>query len=120
MEEIPKTEHSKDQLPLTPNTTEQDDMTTAGQRRINLIWETTQSRIALFVVVVGIFVNAALILVLIFLRSDISVNRLAVVSIALQFINLTTGIVIGFYFSRTNHAAIGGVGRKPSQTYEGR
>jgi hypothetical protein len=29
-------------------------------------------------------------------------------------------LVIGFYFSRTNHSAIGGVGPKPEQEYQGR
>lgn len=105
---------------LSPTTTEQEDMVSAGQRKINLIWETTQSRIALFVVGVGILINAVLVIVLVFLTEDISVNRLAVVSIALQFINLTTGIVIGFYFSRTNHQSIGGEGKKPVQNYVGR
>jgi hypothetical protein len=31
------------------------------------------------------------------------------------------GTVVGFYFSRTNHAAIGGVGKKPHDgEYRGR
>jgi hypothetical protein len=30
------------------------------------------------------------------------------------------GTVVGFYFSRTNHAAIGGTGAKPEAPYEGR
>jgi hypothetical protein len=29
-------------------------------------------------------------------------------------------LIVGFYFSRTNHTAIGGIGSKPEQRYEGR
>src|SRR6185436_4624900 len=103
---------------LSPNTTAQEDLTTAGQRAINLIWETTQSRIALFVIVIGFLVNALVIIVLLVTSREITVNQLAVISICLQFINLTGGIVIGFYFSRTNHAAIGGIGYKKNQSQE--
>jgi len=105
---------------LAPNTTAQQDLTTAGQRAISLVWENTQARIALFVVIIGILTNALVIIVVIFLDKEITVNQLALISICLQFINLTTGIVIGFYFSRTNHQAIGGIGPKPSSPYEGR
>ena len=36
-------------------------------------------------------------------------------------ISVAFGMVTGFYFSRTNHAAIGGVGPKPALTqYDGR
>lgn len=105
---------------MPESTIEQQDKTTAGQRRINLIWENTQSKIALFVVVVGVSVNALVIVLCILYIKEVSVNQLALVSICLQFINLTAGIVIGFYFSRTNHQAIGGEGPKPTQKYEGR
>ena len=105
---------------LPPTTTVQQDMTTEGQRKINLIWETTQSKIALFVVGIGMLINGFLILLLVAVNIDVSVNDLAVISVCLQFINLTAGIVIGFYFSRTNHAAIGGIGKKPEEEYKGR
>jgi hypothetical protein len=103
-----------------PDTTAQEDLTTAGQRAINLIWENTQARIALFVVAAGMLVNMAVVLILILLIRDVTVEQVALISLCLQFINLTCGIVIGFYFSRTNHAAIGGIGSKPTQKYEGR
>ena len=94
--------------------------TTSGQRRINLLWEVTQSIIALFVVISGVVVNGLLVRAIVVQGSEVSVTQLAVMSISLGFINLTVGIVIGFYFSRTNHAAIGGVGSKPETAYEGR
>lgn len=105
---------------LAPTTTEEQDVTTEGQRRINLIWETTQSRIALLVVVAGVAVNSAIVTAIIFFNREVSVNQLALISISLQFINLTVGIVIGFYFSRTNHAAKGGIGPKTEYPYTGR
>lgn len=106
---------------LAPTTTEQQDVTLEGQRRINLIWETTQSRIAIMVVVAGVLVNTLIIVFIIFLNKEVSVTQLALISISLQFLNLTVGIIIGFYFSRTNHSAQGGVGPRMSEApYTGR
>lgn len=92
---------------LPPTTTEQEDMVTAGQRKVNLIWEYTQAFIAILTVIVSLV--AAL--------WAMSQNR--EVSAFLSFI---AGNVVGFYFSRTNHQAIGGTGRKANidQKYEGR
>jgi len=93
--------------PLPATTTVQEDLTTASQRKVNLIWETTQSIIAITVVIATMSVG-----VFGFLTKGIMdiPNSLAI----------AFGTVIGFYFSRTNHAAIGGIGEKPSQTYIGR
>lgn len=91
---------------LPARTTYQEDMTTAGQRRINLIWEYTQAIIALLVVV-----------------STMACGVVAMVYDNKQIptiIGVAFGMVTGFYFSRTNHAAIGGVGLKPEGRYEGR
>lgn len=95
-------------------------MTTAGQRAINLIWEHTQSKIAKFVVVSGMLVNCISVLIMLLINHNITVVQVALVSLCLQFVNLTCGIVIGFYFGRTNHTAIGGIGKKPAQKYQGR
>lgn len=106
---------------LSPTTTEQQDVTSQGQRLINRVWEFTQSFIALTVVVSGVLVNAAIILFVILKDSEVSTSQLSLISISLQFINLTTGIIIGFYFSRTNHSARGGVGpRTEDSPYTGR
>lgn len=108
-------------LSMPPTTTEQEDIVSAGQRTVNLIWENTQSRIALLVVVAGVFVNSVVVLFIIGVNREVSVTQLSLISICLQFINLTVGIVIGFYFSRTNHSATGGTGRKPDiPPYTGR
>lgn len=90
---------------LPARTTFQEDLTYAGQRRINLIWEWTQAIIALGVVFMttgaGIYS----------MIHNVEIPTLLAVAF---------GTVVGFYFSRTNHAAIGGVGIKPQGPYEGR
>lgn len=106
---------------LAPTTTEQDDIVTAGQRQINLLWEQTQSRIALMVVSAGVFLNSVLVVLIVFSNREVSITQLSLISISLQFINLTVGIIIGFYFSRTNHTKTGGTGRTPQDgAYTGR
>jgi len=86
--------------PVAPNTTAQEDLTTKGQRTINLIWEATQGVIAVSITFAVIFC--------------------AVYSIASVTLTNAFFLIVGFYFSRTNHAAIGGVGAKPISPYEGR
>jgi len=92
---------------LPPDTTHQQDVTTAGQRKINLIWEYTQAVIALVVVLSTMAVG-------IVESINPKVNQLPTI------MSVAFGTVVGFYFSRTNHAAIGGIGTKPNQPYEGR
>jgi hypothetical protein len=95
-------------LPLPPTTTSQQDLTTAGQRKVNLIWETTQAVVAVLVVGANIMV---------WLRASFTGNP----SVVPEGLSNALFLVVGFYFSRTNHAAIGGIGVKPSaQPYEGR
>lgn len=85
---------------VAPTTTKEEDLTTASQRKINVIWEVTQSAI-------GIIVTLAVIYC--------SVQKIVAPELVNAFF-----LVIGFYYSRTNHAAIGGVGNKPNPVYEGR
>lgn len=85
---------------LPPTTTLAEDTTMAGQRRINLMWEATQSVIA--VLITGAIIYGAL-------------RGLVIAELSNAFF-----LIIGFYFSRTNHAAIGGVGLKPQDSYKGR
>jgi hypothetical protein len=93
--------------PLPPTTTLQQDLTVQGQRKVNLIWEYTQAIIAITVVLANLVVGVSQ-----GLRKDKS-DFPAMLSNCLF-------LVVGFYFSRTNHTAIGGIGRKPEQPYEGR
>lgn len=96
-------------LSLPPTTTEQEDIVTLGQRKVNLIWEFTQA----FIAVVVILTNMSAGLVFVMQGKDVS-NYPSVLSSSLF-------LVIGFYFSRTNHSAIGGVGKQPAgQKYTGR
>lgn len=96
---------------LKPNTTEEEDITTAGQRKINLIWEYTQAIIAGMVVlsnmVVGTYHGV--------ITATGNTRPEYPVILSSSFF-----LIIGFYFSRTNHAAIGGIGKKPNTEYTGR
>jgi len=93
-------ENEKEHRPLAPTTTEQEDLTIAGQRRVNIIWEITQALIAILVTIAFLYCETQ------------KVDSTAV--------KMGFALIIGFYFSRTNHQAIGGTGIKPFQKYIGR
>lgn len=95
------------EISLAPTTTTQENITLAGQRRINLIWEYTQAIIAILVVCANMLPP------LIGMIAGKPVDTP-------ESITNTLFLVIGFYFSRTNHAAIGGVGTKTEGKYVGR
>jgi hypothetical protein len=84
----------EDQEPLKPNTTAQQDITTAGQRRINLIWEFTQAIIALSITWALIYT---------------AIQKIDSPEIKYAFFLITS-----IYFVRTNHSIIGGTGPKPA------
>jgi len=90
---------------LSPTTTVQEDLTTASQRKVNLIWEYTQAIIAVTVVLANM--TAALFNVL----NEHEVDVPMILSSSLF-------LIIGFYFARTNHQNIGGVGQKANETQE--
>lgn len=90
----------REHRPLAPTTTVQEDIVTAGQRTINKIWEFTQALVALLVTAVFLYCE--------------------VKKINSEAVKMAFTLVIGFYFSRTNHQAIGGHGKKPQQKYIGR
>lgn len=101
-----------------PTTTQEEQAVTAGQREVNMMWERTQSLIARVTVFSSIVLDGALCVSVIF-NSELTPNQLSLINLCLQPINLITGIVIGFYFSRTNHTAIGGTGHKPAASSVG-
>lgn len=116
---IPETHDTKmgDNLPhmvLPPRTTFEQNVNTAGQRRINLIWEHTQAAIAITVAFIAML-GGFLVLIAEIFYSKANVQVPTILSVAF-------GTVVGFYFSRTNHQAIGGVGPKHDQEtqYQGR
>lgn len=88
--------------PLTPTTTVQEDLTIAGQRRVNLVWEFTQAGVAVLITLAVIYC---------------AVSRIVSPELTNAFF-----LIVGFYFSRTNHQAIGGIGIKANQNqdYKGR
>jgi hypothetical protein len=91
-----------------PTTTEEQNLTFAGQRKVNLIWEYTQAAIA--ILVVGCTMAAGL-------KAAFAPAPGREIP---TILGTGFGLVVGFYFSRTNHSAIGGIGDKPKQEYQGR
>lgn len=73
---------------------------TAGQRTINAIWEVTQATIAIAVTLDTLYVAAQLALVISGGKADS----------AFLLLSNAFFLVIGFYFGRTNHTRMGGVG----------
>lgn len=92
-----ETPHSE---PKPATTTHQEDLTTHGQRRINLIWEITQAFVAVAVTVATLYVSGRLAL-----KDEKEAAAFLLLSNAFF-------LVIGFYFGRTNHQKVGGVGGK--------
>ena len=83
------------------NTTFQQDLTSAGQRTINVMWEGTQKYIALGVVGVSLVVLAYLIVA----PGVPTELRL----VALSTLSNVLFAVTSVYFTRTNHTKTGGV-----------
>lgn len=104
-EQLPET--IKSQTPpeksVPPTTTVEQDLRTAGQRQINLIWETTQRHIALFVIGVACLVSAYVVVFSLFTGKETN----ALVLAAFTLLSNIGFLIAGFYFGRTNHARIG-------------
>ena len=75
--------------PLPATTTSQEDMVTAGQRRINLIWEMTQAVVTILITCSAVFC--------------------AIYKIDADVLNFAFVAVISTYYARTNHTKVGGV-----------
>lgn len=78
-------------------TTQEQDRHTSSQRRVNIIWEVTQSIIALAVTCSTLYVSAHLTM------------RPAAGEAAFLLLSNAFFLVVGFYFGRTNHQRVGGV-----------
>jgi len=87
-----------------PTSTEEEDRVSAGQRTVNLIWETTQQKIALSVIWSSLFVA----IVMVVLGSVLGIPKELIIAAAV-FLFGVANLVTGFYFGRTNHQKIGGV-----------
>jgi hypothetical protein len=88
--------------PDTPVTEAQKETTlhTAGQRQINRIWEYTQAAIALAVSISALYVSARL----------TAIGSGTMAEGAFLLLSNAFFLVIGFYFGRTNHTRVGGIG----------
>ncbi len=95
------------QSSLPPDTTSEQNLVSAGQRRVNLIWEYTQSIISVAVVLANMVVA---------IYDGVAKTAPSFPTV----LSSSLFLIVGFYFSRTNHSAIGGVGAKPQSIYEGR
>jgi hypothetical protein len=69
----------------------------AGQRKVNLIWEYTQAFIA--VVVVMATMGSAVMMIMWQMKGELP-----------TILSVAFGTVVGFYFGRSNHVGGGGVG----------
>jgi len=94
--------------PLAATTTAQEDLTHAGQRRVNIIWERTQAFIAGAVTVASL----AVVSLAIFLPINGPIAMAGIV-----FVTNLASLVINSYFQRTNHTRVGGVGPKPGEYF---
>lgn len=89
-----------------------------GQREINLIWESTQMKIALSVVFGVMLALMTVVLTVLtilvtrwsHLNETATAVLIAVLTGALSSLTSMGSLVIGFYFGRTNHEKTGGVG----------
>lgn len=84
-------------LNIAPKTTAEQDTMTAGQRRINLLWEWTQAVLAVIVTSVTLYIAARLAL-------DKEHDQAAFLLLSNAFFS-----VISVYLTRTNHTKTGGV-----------
>jgi hypothetical protein len=103
-----------DELPTGPvavkaaRAADEKDRTSLGQRRVNLIWEVTQAIIALAVTLATLYASVTLTV-----RGEPG-------SAAFLLLSNAFFLVIGFYFGRTNHQRVGGVGPTGSDGEIGR
>lgn len=84
-----------DGMVASPTTTAEQDLVTKGQRSINLIWETTQSLIAITITV--------------------AVTYCDIMGIKTENLGKAFVLVIAIYFVRMNHIKIGGIGGTDSR-----
>lgn len=87
---------------------------TAGQRATSLLWENTQAKIALIVVAAALLACLTIILSVVYLVfvGKLDSVAIAVLTLVLGVMSNALFLVVGFYFGRTNHTKVGGVGAR--------
>lgn len=114
-EKAPVLVNAADQLTKAPDTTDEENRKTAfqrselalvsaGQQVVSLKWENTQRQLALSVMFTVLGVCAALAL----FGKWLGFPELQLASVV--FLTSVANLVTGFYFGRTNHQRVGGVG----------
>lgn len=94
----------EDKLPST--TTPEQDRTTQGQRDTSMMWETNQGWVTKVLISGSVLVAGVLAIFGKFLGApELQLP-------AAMYLFGSSGVVIGFYFGRTNHTKTGGVGAK--------
>lgn len=88
-----------DDGPIKPTTTAEQDRLTAGQRRINILWEVTQAIIAIIVTAGTLYIAGTLVL-----RGEATSAATAFLLLSNAFFMIVTS-----YFQRTNHTRVGGI-----------
>lgn len=83
---------------VAPTTTVQQDLVSAGQRRVNILWEVTQAAIAIIVTCGTMYVAAVLVL-----------QGSATAATAFLLLSNAFFMIVTSYFQRTNHTRTGGV-----------
>jgi ABC-type bacteriocin/lantibiotic exporter with double-glycine peptidase domain len=96
MEDVIVSREPEQPSAVSPTTTEEQQKVSASQRKVNLVWEYSQSVIAFMVTIATLSVCVILVM-----RGDTTV--------ALQLLSNAFFLIIGFYFGRTNHTRTGGV-----------
>ena len=107
-ENIPSTAAKVGDKNIAPTTTAAEDQVKAGQRFVNMIWETVQALIAASVVTATLFVSGRIALLVTMPQATEKQNAFA--QTAFMLISNLASLIVGFYFGRTNHQKIGGVG----------
>jgi hypothetical protein len=97
---------AQSQPSVAPKTTEQEDLVAAGQRHINVKWESTQQVIA-----IAVAVDALVICSFVIFYGDSGLKQAAFL-----FVTNLAFLVVGTYFQRTNHTKTGGVGHGQNET----
>jgi len=91
----------------TPEAHAERALVSAGHRRINAMWESTQALIAASGVGTVLYVSARL--ALLTTHNEVSEKQLAMAVTAYMLLSNLGSLIIGFYFGRTNHTQQGGV-----------
>ncbi len=98
----------------TPEVHAERALISAGHRRINAMWESTQALIAATGVGTVLYVSARLSLLT--AGKDVTDRQAAIAVTAYMLLSNLGSLIIGFYFGRTNHTQQGGVSaEKPKE-----